>query len=152
MECNYLPKSESTCLCLPIPGKSASGDNFSHGTVVRVLGLAVLLLSLAVLYLFLQIHQLNRTLDSLQVQGASSQVQNNEDFRWNLKKSLEEDAHNSDVSTIISCISFFFFFARLNPDCPLTWAWLCILQRNIGVDREKRNGKFILILREIYVY
>ena len=107
MDCNYLPKSESMCFCLPIPGKSASGDNFSHGTVARVLGLVVLLLSLAVLYLFLQIHQLNRTLDSLHVQEASSQVQNNENFRWNLKKSLEEDAHNSDVSTIISCIFFF---------------------------------------------
>ncbi|XP_022342907.2 uncharacterized protein LOC111136383 [Crassostrea virginica] len=115
MECNYLPKSESTCLCLPIPGKSASGDNFSHGTVVRVLGLVVLLLSLAVLYLFLQIHQLNRTLDSLHVQGASSQVQNNENFRWNLKKSLEEDAHNSD--------------------------------RNIGVDRVKRNGRWRIQIR-----
>ena len=106
MDCNYLPKSESMCFCLPIPGKSASGDNFSHGTVVRVLGLVVLLLSLAILYLFLQIHQLNWTLDSLQMQGASSQVQNNEDFSWKLKNNLEEDLHNSDVSTIISCILF----------------------------------------------
>lgn len=120
MECNYLPKSESTCLCLPIPGKSASGDNFSHGTVVRVLGLAVLLLSLAVLYLFLQIHQLNRTLDSLQMQGASSQVQNNEDLRWKLKNNVEEDGHNSDVSTIISCILFSSAKFWLSVDLSLT--------------------------------
>ncbi|XP_061194275.1 uncharacterized protein LOC133202463 [Saccostrea echinata] len=70
MECNCLPKSESTCLCLPIQERSVHGANCSHEkylpTTIKVLGAAVVFLSVVVAYLIIQTNQLEKTLQRLQ--------------------------------------------------------------------------------------
>lgn len=100
MECNCLPKLESTCSCLPIQESSTCGANCSHGNytsnLMKVLGTAVLLLSVATGYLLIQTHQLNKSLQKLQIND-ETQSYLAQEGRFPLKSKIYMQQKSSEI-------------------------------------------------------
>jgi hypothetical protein len=76
MECNCLPKLESTCLCLPIQERCANCSHLNYTTKsIKVLGTAVFLLSVITGYLLIHTHQLSISLQRLQIGDGTQRLQ-----------------------------------------------------------------------------